>query len=325
MKVAVTGGSGLLGSNLALELSDGGHEVTALYRQNPIRANQWENSQWEKSSGMAARKSAGACCSEACDLTDGAGVARLLARVKPALIVHCAAETNLEWCENHPRDSMRINGEVPGLVASIARSIGAGLVYISTDAVFDGAAGGYRETDAVSPVNEYARGKAAGEAAVIREMPEALIVRVNIYGWNMRPKNSLAEWALELLRKGQCVPGFHDVTFSPVLVNDLAGWILELIEAGFAGTYHLASCDHSSKHDFLCELAAVFDLESSLVRKSSMEDSLLIAPRPRNTWLRTDKIAAALGRSMPSIRNGLERFRALSESGFASRLKSAAV
>ncbi len=304
MRLVITGGSGLLGSNLTLDLSRRRHEVTALYRQHAIGIDDVR--------------------ALPCDLVDVTRTSRLLAEVKPAWIIHCAAATDLDWCESHSQECMRINAEVSGQLAATARSIGAGLVYISTDAVFDGAVGGYYESDPVCPVNLYARSKAAGEAVVTREMPEALILRSNIYGWNLQPKNSLAEWALSNLRKGELIRGFRDVTFSPVLVNDLAEWILELIASGCTGIYHVGSCDHASKYEFLCELAEVFDLDGALVLESSFQESQLTTPRPRNTWLHTDKVTDALRRRMPTIREGLKRFRALSESGFLSRLRAAA-
>src|SRR6185503_6693481 len=146
MKLVVTGGSGLLGSNLALELCRRGHEVTALYRQHRICIDR--------------------VCSVKCDLSDVSSTARLIELCDPEWIIHCAAATNLDWCERHPSECMRINAEVPGQLATTARLIGARLVYISTDAVFNGTVGGYSETDAMCPINQYGRSKAAGETKV---------------------------------------------------------------------------------------------------------------------------------------------------------------
>ena len=301
--IVVTGASGLLGANLTLELARQGHRVAALYGSHPI--------------ALAGVSSA------ACDLTDGAAAAKLLAAWTPSLIVHCAAATNVDWCETHPEEAMRINAQAPGELAALARSAGAGFVYISTDAVFDGVHGGYAETDAVGPGNWYARSKLAGEAAVLHAMPEALVLRVNIYGWNLQAKNSLAEWILLRLEQGEPVPGFCDTAFAPVLVNQIAEWILRLTKSGCNGVYHLASADHLSKYEFAREIAAVFQLDASLVRESLVQESSLSAPRPRNTWLRADKTAAALGQPMPTVRQGLEKFRMLREDGFCRRLKAA--
>ena len=261
--------------------------------------------------------------SASCDLTNVAAIAKLLSGWGPSLVVHCAAATNVDWCESNPQEAMRINTQAAGDLASQARSVGAGFVYISTDAVFDGIAGGYVEIDAVGPQNWYARSKLKGEEAVLRAMPEALVLRVNIYGWNLQAKNSLAEWVLQRLERGESVPGFCDTTFSPILANDLAEWIPRLVDYGCSGVYHVGSADHLSKYDFAREIARVFQLDVTLVKESSVEASALTASRPRNTWLRADKIMQTLGHPLPTIRQGLEKFRVLRDNGFSHGLKAA--
>lgn len=302
--VVITGSSGLLGANLVFELSKRGCPVAALHGRHGIALE--------------------AVPSFPFDLTDRSGTARLLTALKPAWIIHCAAATDVEWCETHPDECMRINAEASGELAAVARELGARLVYISTDAVFDGTAGGRREDDPYAPINRYALSKAAGEAAVLREIPEALIVRINLYGWNLQPKSSLAEWVLARLERGIATPGFRDVVFSPILVNDAAEWILQLMNAGCAGVYHLASSDHCSKYEFAREIASVFGLDKGLIKESSLDEVRFTAPRPRITWLCAGKISAELAREVPTVRAGLERFRVLRECGFLQQLKAAA-
>jgi dTDP-4-dehydrorhamnose reductase len=304
MKLLVTGASGLLGSNLALEFRREGHQVVALYYRHAFRVPGVE--------------------SVACDLTDRVEMSRVVAKAQPDCVVNCAAATNLEWCEAHPVECLRINAETPIELAGIARARRAGMVHISTDAVFDGVAGGYGENDAPSPVNCYAESKSLGEAGVLGVMPRALVLRTNIYGWNLQPKTSLAEWILSLLQNGSTVPGFRDVVFSPVLVNHLATWILELIATRQRGIFHAASSDYISKYGFARQLAEVFGFDPALVLESSLAESSLTTERPRNTWLRAEKLSAALGRPLPSIREGVDAFRALGENGFAEQLRSAA-
>jgi len=301
--VLVTGASGLLGANLVLELAQRGHLVTAVYNSHPIAVE-----------GVR---------STLCDFTDCTASNRLLLASAPTLVIHCAAATDVDWCESHPQECLRINAQVPGDLAAGARSAGARFVFISTDAVFDGVSGGYGEADPLAPSNAYARSKAAGEVAVLREIPDALVLRVNIYGWNLQPKFSLAEWILARLQGAQVVPGFVDTRFSPVLANDLAEWILRLVGLGCSGIYHVSSSDWCSKYQFAWEIAEIFQLDASLVLESRLDASSLSAPRPRNTWLRSDKLAAVLGRPMPTVRDGLERFRTLRDNGFFHRLKAA--
>jgi dTDP-4-dehydrorhamnose reductase len=209
-----------------------------------------------------------------------------------------------------------VNVEMSGRLAALAAQTGAQFVYISSDSVFDGVRGSYAEEDQVKPVNAYARSKLDGETAV-----RALVVRTNIYGWNMQPKTGLAEWILSQLESGSEVPGFQDVIFCPILVNDLGDAILEMLERKLSGLYHVAGSEPCSKYEFALHLAGTFGLDKALVRPSSIEQSTLQAPRPKNTSLRTARIHRALGRAMPSLDAGLLRFKALRDSGFVARLR----
>jgi dTDP-4-dehydrorhamnose reductase len=301
--ILVTGASGLLGANLAMELLLQGRPVVPVYNEHPIAIP-------------------GATAS-ACDLTSVAELEHLLSVVEPSIVIHCAAATNVDWCEAHPQAAMQINSQAAGELAERSRKAGAGFVFISTDAVFDGVSGGYVETDPVGPTNCYARSKVAGEAAVLRAVPEALVLRINIYGWNLQAKTSLAEWVLAKLERGETVPGFSDTAFAPVLANDIAEWIPRLVELGCSGIYHVAAKDHCSKYEFAREVASVFQLDASLVEETLMAQSALTAPRPRETWLRSTKISQVLGKPMPTIKQGLEKFRTLRDNGFCHRLKAA--
>jgi dTDP-4-dehydrorhamnose reductase len=304
LRVVVTGASGMLGSNLVLDLARQGHEVIALYGRHPIAFD-----------GIR---------SDACSLTDYAATECQLGAIRPSWIIHCAAATNVDWCETHPREAMRINGQVSWELASIARRIGSGLVFISTDAVFDGCSGGYRETDAIAPANAYGRCKAAAESGVLVELPDALILRTNFYGWSLQSKQSLAEWALGHLEAGEPVPGFCDVSFSPALVNDLSGWMLCLIRSRASGIFHVGCAEPCTKYEFLRQLAGVFQLRAGLVQPSELKQSALKAPRPHHSWLRVEKLAGVLGHDLPTLHEGLARFRKLRENGFLHRLKAAA-
>ncbi|MSO24167.1 MAG: hypothetical protein EXQ58_13185 [Acidobacteria bacterium] len=153
-------------------------------------------------------------------------------------------------------------------------------------------------------------------------MENALIVRVNLYGWNAQNKASLAEWVLTRLESGQAVPGFHDVVFTPILANDLCDILIRMIESKLTGLYHVAGNQPCSKYDFALELARVFSLDESLINAVSIEDSFLCAPRPRNTALNTDKIVQALGQTIPDLRSGLRRYKVLRDSGMARELKT---
>lgn len=300
-RILVTGASGLLGANLTLVAVDAGCETAAIFHNHAVT--------------LAGAQTMGA------DLTDPEAALDAMRRFRPQWVVHCAALVDVDVCEARPDEATRSNVDMTRNVAVAAHRFGAGLVYVSTDSVFDGTTGGYREEDRPAPVNAYARSKLQGEAAAAEGHGHPLIVRTTMYGWNATQKVGLAEWILQRLESAQHVPGFRDVLFTPLLANDLSVLILRMVEKGLTGLYHVAGSEVCSKHDFARAVARVFGLDEGLVDAASIEDSDLSAPRPANTSLRTEKIVRALGLSMPDVSSGLHRFRELRESGFSDRLK----
>jgi dTDP-4-dehydrorhamnose reductase len=298
----VTGASGLLGANLVLAARARGHAVTALYHRRSVRF-----------ADVDARP---------LDLCDEGAVADLFHQVRPHTVVHCAAATAVDWCEDHPEEAHRLNAEAAGAVARGAAAVGARVAYVSTDSVFDGARGGYREDDAPMPVNTYARSKLAGEEEVRAALPGALVLRTNLYGWNAQKKQSLAEWVLGRLEAGEPVPGFTDVSFAPLLVNDLAETILDLLDRGAEGTFHLASSDACTKYEFARGVAEVFGYDPALVHPARSDSAAFRAARPRLTSLDPSRAAAVLGRPMPTVLEGLRRFRTLRDDGYVDNLKA---
>lgn len=301
-RVVVTGASGLLGATVTLLARERGMRVTALYAHHPFRAE-----------GVDARP---------VELADEGALEGLLDEVRPRWVVHCAAATGVDWCEAHPDEALRINADASGALARAAARTGAQVAYVSTDSVFDGERGGYTEDDAPAPLNVYARSKLLGEVRVREALPGALLLRTNLYGWNAQPKQSLGEWVLAQLEAGAPFPGFTDLVFAPLLANDLAAMILEMLEREMAGTWHLAAADACSKYDFARAVAEEFGHDPALVTPARSDDAGLHARRPHNTALDAAAAAAALGRPMPTVREGLKRFRALREGGYVNLLKA---
>jgi dTDP-4-dehydrorhamnose reductase len=301
--VLITGASGLLGANLAVDFARQGIRVVAVSGVHsfcfpPVRPIQ-------------------------ADLVSDREVSRVFAEAGPVeWVVHCAAATGVDWCEAHPGEAILLNANMAGNVARESIRAGARMIYISTDSVFKGDRGAYSEEDRPAPINSYGRSKWMGEQAVLSASDSHLVVRTNIHGWNAQEKQSLAEWILGRLEAGQDVPGFTDVMFCPVLVNDLGGILLALMEKKAAGILHVGCKDACSKYDFAVKLADVFGLSKSYVRTSRLDEAKLVAPRPRNTSLRTDKATALLGSQAPDVAAGLRRFRGLRDEGFVQVLKA---
>ena len=297
----ITGVSGLLGSAILLSVVDSENAAAGQYWKHPINVPGAKTYQL--------------------NLLDMQSTRDLLYSLKPEAIIHCAAATNVDWCEDHPQDAEMMNAQVPAFLAETAREMGIRFVHISTDAVFDGTVGNYSETDTPNPINEYAKSKLRGEQEALRFNPETLVLRVNIYGWNAQEKSSLAEWILGGLSAGNPVPGFTDVWFCPTLANDLAEAILDMLQRKLTGIFHVVGPEKISKYDFARRLAQTFDYDPDRVKPSSLADAKLAAARSPNMSLNTAKVSGALGRVLPDVRSGLLRLRQLQESGYTNRLK----
>jgi dTDP-4-dehydrorhamnose reductase len=302
-RLLVTGASGLLGLNLALQSLDRFH-VTGVTNNHALNESPFRVL--------------------SVDLGRPGAFSRLVDQSRPDWVVHCAAQANIDSCENNPALSARINAELPGEIAEVCARKGLHLVHISTDAVFDGLKGNYSEEDHPNPQSVYARDKLAGERAVLSANRQALVARVNFFGWSLLGKRSLAEFFFYSLSAGKHVNGFTDVFFCPLLANDLAEILLEMVRKDLRGLYHVFSREAQSKYEFGLAVARVFGLDETLVTPISVADSGLVGKRSPNLIMRVDKLEAALGHAMPSQGEGISRLHALYKAGHAARIKALA-
>jgi len=299
-RLLVTGASGLLGANLALGACKQ-HAVMGVYHSHPLSSTEF--AVW---------------CA---DLSQPTAVRELMGEFEPEWVVHCAAETRVEVSEHDPGSAFLLNRDMARAVAEASYAVGAKLIHISTDAVFDGVQGGYAEQDPPSPLTVYGRSKLEGEQAVLKAHPEACVVRTNLFGWNALPKSSLAEWFLDHLEQGRPCNGFIDVFANLIFVNDLSLILLRILELGLGGLYHVAARDCLSKYRFGVLLAKEFGLDPGLIQPTSVDTMQFHATRSKKLCLSTRKITQALGSAPPSIAEGLRHFRETRENGYSARVK----
>ena len=300
MRILVTGASGLLGINLALEACKE-HDVYGMANSNGLHSDRFHVLQG--------------------DLLAPGAVPRLLDQTQPDWVIHCAALADLDACEADPARAQQLNTEVPRQLAEHVARGGARLLHVSTDAIFDGKRSGYREDDLPTPLGVYARSKLAGEQAVAAADPQAIIARVNLFGYSLSGKRSLGEFFLYNLQAGKSVLGFTDVYFCPLLANDLAAIFLQMLELKLSGLYHVVSRECLTKYEFGIRLARHFGLDESLIQPVSWEQSGLIAARSPNLTLNTDKLTRVLGAPPPTVTTGLERFYRQYLQGYALQIQ----
>jgi dTDP-4-dehydrorhamnose reductase len=300
MRILITGASGLLGLNLALEAASE-HTVFGLVNQHGLHTQAFTVLH--------------------ADLLQPGAIQTVLDQSQPDWVIHCAALANVDACEENPQQAVQLNSEVPAKLARLVARGGARLVHISTDAVFDGKRGGYTEDDPPNPLSVYAHTKLAGERLVAQANPDAIIARVNLFGWSSTGRRSLGEFFFNNLRAGQTVMGFTDVFFCPLLANDLAQILIQMLEKRLSGLYHVVSRECISKYTFGVRLARRFGLDENLIRPASVNQAGLKAARSPLLTLQTGKLARALGAQPPDLSTGLERFYTLYQQGYPQKIK----
>jgi dTDP-4-dehydrorhamnose reductase len=301
MRLLITGASGLLGLNLALDASRM-HEVIGVDRNTlasaPFRVIQ-------------------------ADLLDAAAIMRVMDDARPEAVIHCAAIADLDKCEENPDLARRTNAELPGRVAELCARRGLRLIHISTDALFSGEKrGAYLEGDEPSPHGVYAQTKLGGEVAVLQAYPQASVARVNFYGWSLSGRRSLAEFFVNSLSRGATVNGFTDVTFCPMFVQHLGGILIKMLSGNHPGVFHLVGPQAMTKFQFGVEIARKFGLPERLISPQSVEKSNLGARRSHNLWLSTHKISTDLRMTLPDFSTGLDAFYAQYQQGYPQKIRT---
>lgn len=290
-RILITGASGLLGSNLAWQWRRN-FDVIGLHRDHSV--------------GMPGVETI------SCDLRNQALFADVCRRLRPDVVVHCAALTDLNRCEIDPTAAMENNVVVTRHVVE-GLPLRTRLIAVSTDSVFDGTQGHYRETDQPQPVNVYASTKRQAETEAL-QAANVCVVRTNMYGWSLGIKQTLAEWFVDQLERGESPPGFTDVFFSPLYVEQLADLLGRLLVCTCQGILHLGSSDRVSKHEFGVLLAQAFGFPVDRIRPVQ-GGSLMQPRRPADTSLDTRLAAEVLGRSLPSVAAGVQAFHAFDAEG----------
>lgn len=302
VKLFITGISGLLGLNLALQFKDV-FDVTGSYHRHPVRLPGVETFEL--------------------DLAQPANAKEVLTAVRPDVIIHTAALANVETCETRPEMAHQMNVEYSDTVANLARSLGAHLVSISTDQLFQENSRWTAEETEPAPINTYGRTKLLAERAVLEACPGALVIRTNFFGWGTPVRTSFSDWIIGALERDEQLTMFQDVFFSPILINTLGDLIAELMAARIGGVLHVGGGERLSKHGFALSLARVFGYGAGAIQAIDVADFNFKARRPRDMSLSVSKVESLLQTKMPTVTQSLERLKVLREDGWAERLSTA--
>lgn len=257
MKLLLIGASGILGSRLYNDVIKEKWNVLGTYCSQDYEGLFW------------------------LDLRDKKSINKIFNFFKPEVVVLAGGITNVDLCELEPWLAEEVN--IKGTL-NIIRKIkehGARLVFLSTDYIFNGEDGPYRENDNPSPINVYGRTKLEAEEAIKGLLKDYLIVRTaQLYGFNHRQKNFAIKIILNM-RKNKKVYVADDLYSTPTYVGTLSRGIIELLNNNKKGIFNIAGAEFVNRYEYVNKISDIFGLDKKLVKKVKLKDLRLKAKRPK--------------------------------------------
>lgn len=288
MRLLITGASGLLGVKLSQKANED-HEVhSAYHRYRPIHGRFLQ-----------------------LDITKRESVKKAFKEINPEAVVHTAALTNVDECESKKRLAWKTNVEGTKYITECCQRHESYLLYISTDYIFSGEKGMYKEIDEPDPINNYGLTKLKGEEAIKGITDYYCIVRTSVVFGSTQSTNktNFALWVLKKLANREKIRIITDQWNSPTLNTNLTDMILEVLERRLIGTFHLAGATRLNRYRLAELLAENFDLDKSHITPSLSKEIQWTAKRPKDSSLNVEKALKTLKNKPIEIEDALQQLR----------------
>ena len=240
------------------------------------------------------------------DLINRSDVRSLISSFQPNVIFNAASATNVDWCESNREEAWKVNVTAVENLAEASRKVGAELIHVSTDYVFDGKNGPYDETARPNPLGYYGKTKLASENAIRSAEIRYTIMRTNVlYGSGINVKANFALWVIGSLKASKQITVVDDQFGNPTFVGDLAMAMIKAFELSREGIFHIGGGNQMSRYDFALVAAEVFNFDASLIKRIKTSDLIQASPRPMVSGFITLKAETQLGMRFLTAREGL--------------------
>jgi dTDP-4-dehydrorhamnose reductase len=242
------------------------------------------------------------------DITDGMAVWSFIKEHRPRYIIHAAAMTQADDCEIYPVACWEVNVTATRFICHAAAAVNASMVYVSTDFIFDGESGPYRETDSPGPVNYYGSSKLAAERAVMSaDLQWAIVRTVLVYGRSdHQARSNIMTWVRDSLLAGKSIRVVDDQVRTPTYAGDLAEGILQVVEREASGVWHISGGDFLTPFDMASATAEFMQLDAGLMTRVSADTFSQPARRPLRTGFVIEKARTLLDYSPLSFQEGMK-------------------
>lgn len=289
MRILVTGCNGLLGQNL-VRLAPPEAEVAGLdLAENSLPAvNEYYS----------------------VDLGDRKQVLEAVSAWQPQWIINAAAFTDVDGAETKRELCWRVNVTAVENLVYACRKVPAAIAHVSTDYIFDGNHGPYREQDPPNPIGYYGRSKLAGENVLTAsEVPHVIARTMVLYGYGLSVRPNFVTWLIAKLQNREGVRIVTDQFGNATLADELALALWRMVELNANGSYHVAGRDVISRYDFAMAIARVFALDPSLITAITTDQLQQAAPRPMKSGLVVEKAIKELAVRLSKAEEGLHIFK----------------
>lgn len=292
MKVLVTGANGFVGHYLCKHLLQNGHLVTATGKGHCRQP-------YAESREFTYRE---------LDFTNAVTVDAVLVTEKPQVIIHAAAMSRPNDCELDKEQAYLVNVKGTENLLKASAKYNCFFIFLSTDFIFDGKTGMYKEDDEPGPVNYYGKTKLLAEVLVKQYPHHWSIVRtVLVYGPPMSGRPNLLSIVKEKLEKGETYSVVEDQLRTPTYVEDLASALVLISEKKVTGIFHISGNDVITPYQMAAKAAEYLRLDTSLLKKVTADNFKEAALRPLKTGFVTEKARRMLGYKPVSFQEGLQK------------------
>ena len=238
------------------------------------------------------------------DVTNPMLFKEVMETTNPDLVINLAALTNVDLCEKNPELAYSINiGGMDNLVNAFKGPI----IHVSTDYVFDGEDGPYKEEDTTNPLNVYGLSKLESEKLLLDHTENSLVIRSNVlYDYSSKSEASFLNWVVDSLTQEKEIRVVEDQWNNPTWTGSLAVVIDRAIDTQLTGLVHWGDGDLVSRFDFANKIADVFNLKKSLIKPILTSELNQTAKRPLKSGLKSDYAQNILNLEPPTIKECLE-------------------
>lgn len=283
MKLLVLGGSGLIGKELVRQAARS-YEVTSTYNNRNLKLPNVSTIKF-------------------CFPDDFENIKKFIIEEKPDVVINLIAHTNLDYCELNKKNAYELNVILTEKISNICNEINSRFIHISSDYVFDGKDGNYKESDETNPINYYGYTKKMSEIIALKNS-NTVILRTSLV-YDSKLESNFLKFIFEKLSRQEKIMGYSDILTTPILLDELIESILAIIPSNNCGIFHISGETCISRFEFAKMVAKIFGFNENFIIPVSFNSVEHKVPRPYNSCLKNDKIKEIFGIKFSTLQNGI--------------------